>query len=73
MFASIRTYRFRPGSTDGLMHRVDRDFADALSREPGFVGHHAVARGDDALVSISLFDTLENAERSTPLLQPAHR
>ena len=24
------------------MHRVDRDFADALAQEPGFVGYQVV-------------------------------
>ncbi len=67
MFASIRAYRFQSGSMDGLMHRVDRDFADALSREPGFVGHQAVATGHDTLVSISLFGSREDAERTTAL------
>lgn len=37
MYASIRTYRMRSGSMDELMHRVDRDFAEALAQEPGFV------------------------------------
>ena len=67
MFASIRTYRFASGSMDDLMHRVDRDFADGLAREPGFVGYQVVATGPDTLMSISLFDTREDAERSTEL------
>jgi len=67
MYASIRAYRLESGSMDGLMHRVDRDFADALSMEPGFVGHHAVATGHDTLVSISLFCTPHDARRSDEL------
>jgi len=67
MFASIRTYRFASGSMDDLMHRVDRDFADGLAREPGFVGYQVVATGPDTLMSISLFDTREDAEHSTEL------
>jgi hypothetical protein len=34
MHVSIRTYRVGTGSIDGLMHRVDRDFAEAIAREP---------------------------------------
>lgn len=67
MFASIWTYRFGSGSMDGLMHRVDRDFADGLSREPGFVGHQLVATGQDTLISISLFGTQDDADRTTEL------
>jgi hypothetical protein len=67
MFAGIRTYRFRSGSIDDLMHRVDRDFADALSREDGFAGYQVVATGADTIMSISLFDTREHADASTAL------
>ena len=67
MFASLRTYRFGSGSMDDLMHRVDRDFADGLAREPGFVGYQVIATGADTLMSISLFETREDAERSTEL------
>ena len=67
MYVSIKTYRFGAGSMDGLMHRVDRDFADAISMEPGFIGHQAVATGADTLMSISLFGTLADAERTSEL------
>ena len=67
MFASIRTYRFGSGSMDELMHRVDRDFADALSQEPGFAGYQVVATGSNTIMSISVFDTREEAERSNGL------
>jgi hypothetical protein len=67
MFASIRTYRFSSGSMDELMHRVDRDFADALGQEPGFVGYQAIATGDRTVMSVSVFRTRENAERSTEI------
>ena len=67
MYASIRTYRFASGSIDDLMHRVDRDFADALSQEPGFVGYQVVATGDDTLMSISMFRSKEEAERSNEI------
>lgn len=67
MFASIRTYRFGSGSIDDLMHRVDRDFADALSREDGFIGYQVVATGDDTLMSISMFATAQDAERSNEI------
>jgi len=67
MYASIRAYRFGSGSIDGLMHRVDRDFADALSMEPGFVGHQTIATGGDTVVSISLFRTAGDVQRTDDL------
>ena len=67
MYASIRTYRFGQGSMDELMHRVDRDFADALAQEPGFVAYQVLASGDDTLMSVSIFRSQEEAERSTDI------
>jgi hypothetical protein len=64
MFASIRTYRFTTGSMDELMHRVDRDFADALAHEPGFIGYQAIATGDRTVMSMSIFRDGADAERS---------
>ncbi len=67
MFANVRTYRFGSGSMDDLMHRVDRDFADALAKEPGFVAYQVVATGDDTLMSVSVFRTRADADRSNEL------
>lgn len=67
MYASIRTYRFGSGSADDLMHRVDRDFADALAQEPGFVAYQVIATGEDRLMSISVFRSRDDAERSNEL------
>ena len=67
MYASIRTYRFGSGSADDMMHRVDRDFADALAQEPGFVAYQVIETGRDRLMSISIFRNREDAERSNQL------
>ena len=67
MYASIRTYRFGSGSVDDLMHRVDRDFADGLAMEPGFVAYQVITTGEDTLTSISIFRSREDAERSNEL------
>jgi hypothetical protein len=47
MYASLRTYRIGSGSVEAVMRRVDRDFAGALSQEPGFVAYHAMDTGND--------------------------
>ena len=39
MFVTMRTYRVRSGSIDALMHRVDRDLAEAFVQEPGFIAY----------------------------------
>jgi hypothetical protein len=64
MYASLRTYRIGSGSVDAVRRRVDRDFAEALSRQPGFVAYHAVDTGNDMVMTISLFHDREQAEAS---------
>lgn len=67
MYASTRTYRVQSGSIEDLMHRIDRDFAEALSQEPGFVSYQAVDLGQGRLCTMSVFDTAEQAEESNEL------
>jgi hypothetical protein len=67
MYASIRTYRVGSGSIDDLMHRVDRDFAEGLAQEPGFVAYQAIDMGDGTIASMSVFRERELAERSNEL------
>jgi hypothetical protein len=67
MYASLRTYRIGPGSLDAVMRRVDRDFAEAISQESGFVAYHAIDTGNDMVMTISLFHSREQAEASNEL------
>jgi quinol monooxygenase YgiN len=67
MFASIRTYRIGKGSADEVMHRVDRDLADAFAREPGFISYEVVQTGERTLAAITTFREREQAEASNEL------
>ena len=67
MYASLRTYRVDPGTVDAILHRVDRDFAEALSQEPGFVAYQAIDTGNDMIMTITTFQTHEQAEASNEL------
>jgi heme-degrading monooxygenase HmoA len=67
MFASIRTYRIKTGSADEVLHRVDRDLADAFAREPGFISYEVVRTGEHTLASITTFHEREQAEASNEL------
>jgi hypothetical protein len=67
MYASLRTYRIGSGSVDAVTRRVDRDFAEALSQEPGFVAYPAIDTGNDMIMTISLFHDREQAEASNEL------
>lgn len=67
MYASIRTYRVGPGSIDAVMHRVDRDFAEALVQEPGFMAYQAIKLSDDRICTLSIFREAEQAEASNAM------
>ena len=67
MYASLRTYRIGSGAVAAVMRRVDRDFAEALSQEPGFVAYHAIDTGHDMVMTISLFHDREQADASNAL------
>ena len=55
MYASMRTYRMGTGAIGDLMHRVDRDFAEALAQEPGFIAYQAIDMGGGKICTISVF------------------
>jgi hypothetical protein len=67
MYVSIRTYRVGKGAIDELMHRVDRDLADAFVQETGFIAYQVARTGDRAVASITVFHERDQAERSNEL------
>jgi heme-degrading monooxygenase HmoA len=67
MFASIRRYRLEAGARDEFARRVDRDFAEEISAQPGFLSYEFVDCGDDEVMTISVFWREEQAEASRDL------
>jgi quinol monooxygenase YgiN len=67
VFVSIRTYRIGKGSIDEVMHRVDRELADAFAREPGFVSYEVAQTGERTVAAITTFQEREQAEASNQL------
>ncbi len=67
MFVSIRTYRIGRGSVEEVMHRVDRDLADAFAREPGFISYEVARTGEHTVASVTMFHEREEAEASNEL------
>jgi len=53
MYVSIRTYRVGKGSIDELMHRVDRDLADAFAQETGFIAYKVITFTQDVSTKIT--------------------
>jgi hypothetical protein len=67
MYCSIRHYRTRPGQLEEILHLVDDELADRLSREPGFVQYHLIAGTDGEACTITLFEDEDGARRSSEL------
>jgi len=67
MYASVRHYRVGAGSIDSLMHRVDEEFAPAVSQESGFVAYLALDTGDATVETVSIFHDKAAAEASNEL------
>jgi hypothetical protein len=50
-----------------VMQRIQRDFVFLISKEPGFLDYYAVRVGPNEVLTVSVFDTKDGAEGSTPL------
>ena len=57
MYAAIRHYRVRGVSTEEIAAGVHSEFLPLISKLPGFVDYHFVDAGDDASISISVFQS----------------
>jgi Antibiotic biosynthesis monooxygenase len=67
IYAAIRHYEMGAGAVGELMRIVDEEFADTLSRQPGFVGYEVVASGSDEIVALTVFEDEQSALESNDL------
>jgi hypothetical protein len=65
--AMVRRYLVSERELDEVAHRVDTEFAEMISREPGFVDYQVIDCGDGTICSMTIFDTEEGARRSNQL------
>src|SRR5580692_11219909 len=61
MFASIRKYNVRRGSAEGLARRVREGFVPMMRQMEGFRGYYLLDGGMDVLITISIFDSADEA------------
>ena len=67
MHAMVRRYTVKEREIDEVAHRVDTEFAETISGEPGFIDYQLIDCGDGTICSITIFDTEEQAHRSNRL------
>ena len=61
MFASIRKYRVKRGSAAHLAQRVQDGFVPLMRQIEGFRGYYLLDGGPDVLITISMFDSADEA------------
>ena len=61
MFTSIRKYTVRRGSATELARRVQDGFVPLVRQIQGFRGYYLLDGGPDVLITISMFDSADEA------------
>jgi heme-degrading monooxygenase HmoA len=61
MFATVRKYRVRQGSVEELAQRVRKGFVPLVRQMRGFKGYYLLDGGPDVLITISVFDSADQA------------
>jgi heme-degrading monooxygenase HmoA len=61
MFTSIRKYKVKRGSAEELARRVQEGFLPLLRQMPGFRSYYLLDGGPDVLITISRFDSADEA------------
>jgi heme-degrading monooxygenase HmoA len=61
MFTSIRKYKVTRGSAEDLARRVREGFVRLVRQIQGFKGYYLLDGGPDVLITISMFDSADNA------------
>jgi heme-degrading monooxygenase HmoA len=61
MFTSIRKYSVRRGSAEELARRVREGFVPIIRHMRGFRGYYLLDGGPDVLITISIFDSADEA------------
>ena len=65
MYMAIRRLKIRPGLLDETVRLVENELLPILSSMPGFVEYEVVQIGEDEGLTISIFETQEQAETSS--------
>lgn len=62
MYAVMRRIKVQPHLIEMLVERTERNYVPMLKNEPGFIEFSVVRVGENEAVSISIFESREEAE-----------
>jgi hypothetical protein len=66
-YAAIRKYSIIPRFVEEVMQRIIGDFLPIISQAPDYLAYYALQAGNNEVITISVFYTLEGAQESNPL------
>jgi hypothetical protein len=66
-YTRLSTYDLTKGTFDELTDIVEKGFLPTFVKEPGFVNYGLVDAGDHKVVSISIWQTREAAQKSASM------
>jgi heme-degrading monooxygenase HmoA len=66
-YTRLSTYDLTKGTFDELTGIVEKDFLPTFAKEPGFVNYGLVDAGDHKVVSISIWETRDQAHKSAAM------
>jgi hypothetical protein len=67
MFTSIRKYTVKRGSAEELARRVREGFVPLMLQMQGFRGYYLLDGRPDVLITISMFDSVDEAVASNEI------
>jgi len=67
LYAAIRKYSIIPAFVNIVMRRITADLLPIISQVPEYVEYYALRAGNNEVITISIFYTLEGAQDSNPL------
>ena len=66
-YTTLSTYELTKGTFDELTGIVEQRLLPTFAEQPGFVNYGLVDAGDDKVVSISIWQTRDQAEQSATM------
>lgn len=67
-YARIGMYTTKPGTLDDILKKAEAELVPMTRQQPGFRRYFAVRTGEDSLVSVTGWDTKEQAEQAAERL-----
>ena len=69
MYAAVRQAKTNPGAMSEVLRRLETEFLPMINTGMGLVQYYAIDAGNDNVVTVSVFESQEAAEKSNSMAQ----